>query len=437
MGIIQASIPLFFLLIGIELLVARRRGLRIARVNDSISDLSLGTLSQIAGIGLKLVTIGIYIVVVEHLSVQRFIPVPEWSAAAPLTSREGWPWIAVHAVPLASWVTVFLLVDLAYYWMHRCSHVVHLLWAGHVVHHSSEEYNLPVALRQSALHGLTSWVFYIPLALVGIPAVMFVVAYGLNLVYQFWIHTRVIGRLGPLEWVLNTPSHHRVHHGINPEYLDRNYGGVFIIWDRLFGTFEPERAEPVYGLTSPLASWNPLWANVHVYVQIARSVARVSSWRDRLRVVFGHPAWRPAELGGAVAPRPVEAHSYEKFDPPLPQRLLWYALAQFAVVLAASVALLGAAPDLPGHQVLAAGFYIAVALAGVGGALERQGWTLLLEQSRLFTLSAVAAVLVWFGMIPLPAGAVIILAGMGSAIWLWRIREDLDAPAAVTGMLAA
>ncbi len=436
MGIIQASIPLFFFLIGIELIVARYRGERVSRMNDSITDLSLGILSQLAGIALKLLTIGIYVVVERHLAVQHFLAVPGWPSAAPATASDGVPWFQVHAAPLLSWVIVFLLVDLAYYWMHRCSHVVHLLWAGHVVHHSSEEYNLSVALRQSALHGLTSWIFYIPLALLGVPAVMFVVSYALNLVYQFWIHTRVIDRLGPLEWVLNTPSHHRVHHGVNPRYLDRNYAGVFIIWDRVFGTFEPESERPVYGLTTPLASWNPLWANVHVFVHIARTVRRTRSWRDRLQVIFGHPSWRPAELGGPVTPKPI-GESQALYDPPLPKALLWYAVAQFVTALAAAFWLLGAAAALPPLQVLAGGFYIALALAGVGGVLERQRWALLLEEARLLTLLGAIAVLFWAGTAPLAMLGLSAVLAAGSAAWLWLARSQLDARTTISGMLAA
>ncbi len=437
MSIIQASIPLFFLLIGIELLVARRRGQRLARLNDSISDLSLGILSQIAGVTLKLFTIGIYIVVERHLAVQNFLPIPGWPASAPMTSADGFPGFAIHLVPLTSWVVVFLLVDFAYYWMHRCSHVIHVLWAGHVVHHSSEEYNLSVALRQSALHGTMSWVFYIPLAMLGVPAVMFIVCYALNLVYQFWIHTRIIRRMGVLEWVLNTPSHHRVHHGINPRYLDRNYGGVLIVWDRLFGTFEPEREEPVYGLTSPLASWNPLWANVHVYVHIARTARRSRSWSDRFRTIFGHPAWRPVELGGVIEPKAVSPETYAKFDPPVPRALTWYALAQFVIVLIASVALLGAASELPVRHVVAGGFYVAVALAGIGGVLERQRWALLLEEARLVTLLAAVVLLAWVGMLAPVFLLAAVLVGAGSAAWLWLLRHDLDAPVDIGGMLAA
>lgn len=171
----------------------------------------------------------------------------------------GFPGFATDIAALASWAVVFVLVDLAYYWSHRFAHEVNILWAGHVVHHSSEEYNLPVALRQSSLHGLMSWIFYMPLAAIGVPWRMFVTCNAINLVYQFWIHTRAVGQMGSLtEAVMNTPSHHRVHHGVNPKYQDKSYAGVFIVFDRWFWSFQAEEEEPVYGITKPLQSWNPL-----------------------------------------------------------------------------------------------------------------------------------------------------------------------------------
>jgi sterol desaturase/sphingolipid hydroxylase (fatty acid hydroxylase superfamily) len=172
--------------------------------------------------------------------------------------------------------------------------VVNLLWAGHVVHHSSEEYNLSVALRQSSLHGLFTWVFYLPLALLGVPAEMFIACYALNLVYQFWIHTEIIGRMPRwFEAVMNTPSHHRVHHAINPRYLDRNYAGVFIVWDRLFGTFEAEREDdrPRYGVVRQLGSFNILWAALHEWVGIVRDLLNAPGWRNKLSYALREPGW--------------------------------------------------------------------------------------------------------------------------------------------------
>lgn len=403
MGIIQAAIPLFFLLIGAELLWSRVTGRRVLRMNDSLSDLSCGILSQLSGVFTKLVSVGIFIWVGERWAIQHWAPmVPVWPERAPLVSG-GVLGFGVDTPALLSWVVVFVLVDFCYYWSHRYAHEVNLLWAGHVVHHSSEEYNLPVALRQSALHGLMSWVFYMPLAFIGVPWRMFVATNALNLIYQFWIHTRAVGRLSPLgELVLNTPSHHRVHHGVNPKYQDKNYAGVFIVFDRWFGTFQVEEEEPVYGITKPLRSWNPLWANVHVFVQIARDAWRATRWQDKLRIVFGRPGWLPAELGEIERPSEVSRETFQKFDPPVPSPLAWYAFAQFAVALGAAFLLLQRADSLQLAQSAAGAFFIAIALAGVGGIFESAKWAGTLETARLLTLATACIWLWWTGLGPVP-----------------------------------
>lgn len=407
MDVIKASIPIFFALIGIELLVARARRRPLYRLSDSISDLSCGILSQLAGIFLVIGTVAAYGWVSAHWSIQHFLPVPTWGEA-----------------PLA-WGGAFLLDDLAYYWMHRFSHEVNLLWAGHVVHHSSEEFNLTVALRQSSLHGLMSWLFYMPIAMVGVPVTMWLICHGFNLVYQFLVHTRAVKRMGPLEWVLNTPSHHRVHHGVNPEYQDRNYAGVLIIWDRLFGTFVPETTEPVYGITKPLASWNPLWANVHVFGEIWRNARAARTWGDRFRALFGHPGWRPAVLGPSVVPRPVAAESYRKYEPPVPRSLRIYALVQFGVVLAASVALLDAAARLPLGQSVAAMFYIVLSLGNIGGVLETRSWAGMSEAMRLIVLGGAAAALLIAGSGPALVLAAAVAFAAGSLVWILQLRPML------------
>ena len=395
MSIIQASIPIFFVLIGIELVWNWRTGSRSLRLNDSLADLSCGIISQLAGIFTKFFAIGIYIVVEREWALQRFVPaLPSWPARAPLVDAAAFPGFTVDAAALASWTVVFVLVDLCYYFSHRYAHEVNLLWAGHVVHHSSEEYNLPVALRQSALHGFMSWVFYIPLALVGVPWRMYVATYALNLIYQFWIHTRAIGRMGRLtEAVMNTPSHHRVHHGVNPKYQDRNYAGVLIVWDRLFGTFQVEEEEPVYGITKPLKSWNPLWANVHVFVQIARDAWRATRWPDKMRIILGRPGWRPSELGEIERPREVSAATFDKYDPEVPGPLAAYAFAQFVVALVAAFLLLQRADSVSMGPALVAAFFVAVALAGVGGIFEGARWAGTLETARQLTVAVSCAVL--------------------------------------------
>lgn len=188
-----------------------------------------------------------------------------------------------------TWVILFFVDDLAYYVFHRVSHETRLFWNFHVVHHSSEEYNLSVAVRQSWFSGLLHWIFYAPVMLLGFAPWMFLLVHGFNLIYQFWIHTKSIKTLGPLEWILNTPSHHRVHHGVNNPYLDRNYAGVLIIWDRLFGSFVTETETPRYGIIKPIKSYNPLWINTHGWVEMSEAIRNQPTLWRKLRCIFGSP----------------------------------------------------------------------------------------------------------------------------------------------------
>jgi sterol desaturase/sphingolipid hydroxylase (fatty acid hydroxylase superfamily) len=190
-------------------------------------------------------------------------------------------------------LTAMVLWDLLYYWEHRLMHEVRLLWAHHVTHHSSERYNLSTALRQPLSPFLVAWVFA-PMPLLGYPIAVTRRAGQLNLLYQYWIHTEAIDRLPALaEKVLNTPSHHRVHHGANKQYLDKNYGGILIVWDKLFGTFEPELRRVKYGLTKNINTFNPIKVGYHEFVDIARDVRRSGSIREAIRAVLGPPGWAP------------------------------------------------------------------------------------------------------------------------------------------------
>jgi sterol desaturase/sphingolipid hydroxylase (fatty acid hydroxylase superfamily) len=194
-------------------------------------------------------------------------------------------------------VGAMVLWDFLYYWDHRWMHEVRLLWANHVTHHSSRRYNLSTALRQPWSGIITAWVF-LPMPLLGFRTATIMKAAQLNLLYQYWIHTETIDRLPrPVEQVFNTPSHHRVHHGANPQYLDKNYGGILIVWDRLFGTFEPEVRRVKYGLTKNIDTYNPLRIAYHEFVDIAGDVRRARGVRNKLRHVFGRPGWQPDAVG--------------------------------------------------------------------------------------------------------------------------------------------
>ncbi len=205
-------------------------------------------------------------------------------AASPLSLGHEW-WV---------WVLCFVTFDFLFYFAHRFGHEVRIGWAAHIPHHSSRKYNLATALRQSWTHHYL-FIFYTPLAALGFDPIMILIVNSVNTVYQFWIHTELVGKLGPLEWVLNTPSHHRVHHGSNPQYLDKNYAGAFIVWDRIFGTFVEEKQKVVYGLTKNIGSYNPVFVNFHEWRDMFRDVATAKSWKNKIKHIFLAPAWKPEE----------------------------------------------------------------------------------------------------------------------------------------------
>lgn len=414
--LIQLSIPIFLGLVAVELIAVTLLRKPYLRLNDSIADLSCGILSQLAGIFSKGVQIFFYYLAWEGL---RALGLPE----IPSDPAEiGWAWAAL------SWTACFFLVDLCYYWYHRMAHEVNFLWAAtHIVHHQSEEYNLTVALRQSAFGGFFSWIFYLPLAILGFPWYMYASCYAINLIYQFWIHTRLIHLLPkPIEAVMNTPSHHRVHHGRNPAYIDKNYAGVFIIWDRMFGTFTPEREEPAYGITKPLNSWNPLWANLHAVVDLVRDAWRTRRWRDKLRLFFAPPGFKPADLGGpgpdgGILPIPeVSRATQTLYDPRVGRGIKAYSLVQFAGIVAIALPLFAMSFAEQPLEVAVGVFFVTLTLVNLGGLFENRSWAYALELARLALTAAFGLWLVWSD----PAGQFVrglVYAGVGSASGLWLL----------------
>ncbi|MGW0019551.1 sterol desaturase family protein [Rhodococcus sp. NPDC003382] len=227
-----------------------------------------------------------------------------WKVVALVGYAAIWVYVAPWHLPADAWYTWVILlvgVDLLFYWYHRIAHRVRIVWATHQAHHSSEYFNFATALRQK-WNNSGEILMWIPLPLFGIPPWMVFVGFSVNLVYQFFVHTERVGTLPrPIEFVFNTPSHHRVHHGCDPEYLDRNYAGMFIVWDRMFGTFRPETHRPTYGLTKPVGTYNIWDLQTHEYRAIARDWRSASSWRDKLGYVFGPPGWVPADRSAAVS----------------------------------------------------------------------------------------------------------------------------------------
>jgi len=272
------AIPAFIALAALEVLVARLRRQDAYELRDTATSLTMGLINLVQGIAFG----GLIWASLEAVHAFRLFDLP----------LNPWTWLAL-----------LFAEDFVYYWFHRLSHEHRVWWAAHVNHHSSQHYNLSTALRQTWTGNLAlTWVLWLPLALIGFPPALIIFQKGVSLVYQFWIHTEQIRRLPAwFEAVFNTPSHHRVHHATNPEYLDRNYAGIFIIWDKLFGTFAPERDEEPcrYGIVKNLGRFNPLIVAFHEWIEIGRDVMQAKSWRARFGYVFGPPGWSPE--GGRTA----------------------------------------------------------------------------------------------------------------------------------------
>ncbi|HEV8324537.1 MAG TPA: sterol desaturase family protein [Myxococcota bacterium] len=357
---IALAVPLFFAGIGIEVLVARRRGVVVHRFADAAGDVGCGVVQQVVGLF--------------------------WAAG--LLAGYGWLYDHARVVTLwggaggaVVWAAAVVGVDFLYYWWHRLSHEVSFLWAAHVVHHQSEDYNLAVALRQAPLTNLTIWVFYAPLALLGVPPLVYATTAAFSTLYQFWIHTELVGKLGPLERVINTPSLHRVHHAINPRYLDKNYGATFMIWDRLFGTYAAEEEPCVYGTVRPLASFNPLWAQVAYLVELAKKSWATPRFADKLRVWWKSPAWHPPGVPGGAPPE-VSRATFVKYDVPRRRGVVAYVSVQLALIVAATFAVLLYYRQLPLALTAAVAVVVLVALGTCAALLEGRRWAVPAEFAR-------------------------------------------------------
>lgn len=261
-------IPGFALLMLIELIVGIRENMKLHVPKDSFASIGMGIGSLVIGVGVKTVAFGLMIFIHQF----AFFEI-------------GWQWWA--------WVLIFFLDDFTFYWHHRLSHQIRLLWAAHVNHHSSTSYNLATALRQSWTEILYKYFWWMYLPLIGFDPIMVMTMMSFSLIYQFWVHTKTIKRMGFLELFMNTPSHHRVHHASNVQYLDRNHAGILIIWDRMFGTFQEELEEVpvVYGITSNIHTYNLFKIAFHEFGNIFKDLGKSTSLMDKLKYIFMPPGW--------------------------------------------------------------------------------------------------------------------------------------------------
>ena len=313
-SIITFAVPIFLLLIVIEYCYGKYKGKNTYRLNDTFTSLSLGMISRYP----TMLNLGMQSLIFVYIS--KYLNVGLLSVKNPLT-----------------WVIAFLLYDLSYYWMHRMHHEIKILWATHSVHHHGEDYNLATALRQTSTGWLWKWIFYLPMIILGIPGEVFITVAGINLVYQFWVHTEHIGHLGFLEKIFITPMNHGIHHAKNKEYIDANYGGVFIIWDRMFGTYTARMpdVEPVYGTVSALQSWNPIWANFQIFTTMVKDTIKTKKYSDKVRVWFSKTYWRPEDCIETKDPKEF----YVKFNPVITNDIKVFSFLQllFTSIVSGSV----------------------------------------------------------------------------------------------------
>ena len=375
---VALAVPVFVSAIVLEFVIDRVRRTRYYHLADTINSLSCGILST--GMRVFFGFLGLFF----------------------------YEWLLLHAAPVRlpaghwlTWLFAFVFYDFCYYWQHRLGHTVGLFWATHSVHHQSEEFNLTTALRQPGTGAFTMWIFYLPMALCGIPVGVFLLTGVIQLFYQFWPHTRLIGRLGILDRWIQTPSNHRVHHAQNDLYLDKNYVGVFLLWDHLFGTFQEELDEEpcIYGVRGQLKSWNPVWANLHYWWLMALDCRHAQSWRDKLRVWIAPPGWRPPDVAARFPKAPYDPYrDFSRYDPPRNLALSLYASVQFLAMMAANSHFLALLAKQGDWWNAAYFVFILGSLLCLGGVLESRREFLLLEAGRMAGIAAAAiGPGAWFG----------------------------------------
>jgi len=367
--IIVLATPVFLLLIAVEFAWGWARKRNNYRLNDAINSIGLGMLSQISAVFTRVLRIGIYAAAYGSVAL--------WHNDAFWMTWYGW-------------LVALLFYDLCYYWLHRAGHESAIFWAAHVVHHQSQDYNLSTALRQTSSGALLGWIFYLPMAVAGVPPLVFGVVTLVDLLYQFWVHTEHVPKLGWFDRWFCSPSNHRVHHAVNDGYVDRNYGGILIVWDRLFGSFREEDERCVYGTRSPLNSWDPLWSNAEVYWSLAKDSWHARNGLDKLRVWFKPPGWRPADVAARFPKPAFEMKQVQRFHPPVSRAAAWFGAVQFLVLLQGVALFLWHSERMPLSQSAVWFAVLASGLWAVGAVMQGRLCmmeALLIEAAALATAS--------------------------------------------------
>ncbi|KAF6029696.1 AGMO [Bugula neritina] len=367
---VDGSLAAFQMLIVTELVILWIQCKPLPRVSDFMSSVGAGMASRLTGLVVKrVIDIAAYIYIWENYRLFEL------------------PWDSVW-----TWIFTLLAVDFGYYWLHRCAHEVNFMWAAHQVHHSSEDYNLSTALRQSILQSYSSWIFYMPLALF-VPPPIYHVHQQFNLLYQFWIHTETIGWLGPLEYIINTPSAHRVHHGRNRYCIDKNYGGTFIFFDILFGTYEAEkrdhlRDKVVFGLLHPIESRNPFYIQFCHWWYIITTIWNRPGLTNKLKTLVYGPGWEPGTPRlGLLANQPDIHYPQPKYETPVPMWYSVYSIVHFAAVSVVNQIAHENRSTLSQFDIMVSIIFILATLTCLGSLFDKRWYAPYLELLRCFAVS--------------------------------------------------
>ena len=357
--------PVFLGMVVLEYFAMRKKNKDYYHLNDAITNLNIGV-----GHVVSKVIVGVFLIWMYKLVYDNF---------RIITIEPG----------VFSFIFCLIAYDFFFYWAHRFGHEMNIFWGAHGVHHQSEYYNLTVALRQSWIHAVLAFFIFLPIPFLGVDTATFFSILSINSFYQFWIHTDVVKRMPKwFEAIFNSPMHHRVHHGRDAKYIDKNHAGMFIIWDKLFDTYKDEEETPNYGVTRPINSWNPVWANVEYYVGMYKNAKRFSSVKDKLKYIVAKPGWQPEDAGGVI-PVPVVEKNYKPYDAsPINKGLSWYVLVQFLFIIIGLVAYLYHYDKLPiFYKVLG---YLLVMLSTVicGAIMEQKNWVKYAEYARLLIVFA-------------------------------------------------
>ncbi len=385
---IALAIPLFLICIAVEYWVARRQGKQLFQFDRSVANLSIGVAERLTDLFTTALFFGVYAWLHDHFALFTIRPT------------------------LWLWILLLLATDFLWYWYHRLGHEINLFWGVHVVHHQSEDFNYTAATRITVFQAAVRTLVWSVLPVIGFPPEMIMSILLVHGAYPFFTHTQTIGKLGFLEYFLVTPSHHRVHHAINPRYLDKNYGDMFIIWDKLFGTFQEEDEQPVFGLTKPLNSHSFLWQHFHFLIEIWYAVQRQQGLINKLKVVFGRPADFDESLRGLAERRFLSKHKQRAST----QRFRDYVLIQLIVSIGVLFCVSLFEHQVPAVAKAFTGIFLALTLVNIGCILEQRRWVFYLEWVR-FSLVAIGLYLYW------PHTALIVTGGVIAFIYIFYFRE--------------